>query len=548
MSSAVPSSPKSPAFKPAIDDSPSPHLQSLKHRHQEKKERGHEEEPFVDHTPDFNDGVSAKELFGGKMGYTYDDIILLPGHINFSVEEVNLSTKLTKNIRLNTPFVSSPMDTVTESHMAIAMALQGGIGIVHYNCTVREQAQHVDRVKRYKNGFITDPKTLSPDHTLADVDAIKYKYGFSGVPITDNGKMGGKLVGIVTNRDCDFIEDRTTKLSQVMAKELVVAPETCSLEEANAILKKSKKAKLPIVNDKFELMGLISRSDLLKNKEYPNASKDRNKQLLVGAAVGTRPQDKERVEALVQAGVDVIVIDSSQGDSVYQLDMIKWMRTNYPGLDIIGGNVVTAHQAISLIKAGVHGLRVGMGVGSICTTQEVCAVGRPQASAVHNVASIAAKYGVPVIADGGISNTGHIIKALACGASCVMMGSLLAGTEEAPGDYFFQDGVRLKKYRGMGSIEAMTKGSSNRYFSDKDKVKVAQGVSGAVVDKGSIGRFLPYLLLGVRHGLQDLGTRDLPTLISARTVGQLRFELRTPAAQREGGVHSLYTYEKTLFA
>lgn len=286
--------------------------------------------------------------------------------------------------------------------------------------------------------FVLDPKTLSPKHTLADVDAIKRQYGFSGVPITDTGRMGGKLLGIVTNRDTDFIEDKSTPLEKVMSTDMVVAKDSISLEEANAIMKQSKKAKLPIVNDRFELCGLISRSDLLKNREYPHASKDRNGQLLVGAAISTRPEDRERVAALVQAGVDVLVIDSAQGDSSYQCDMVGWLRANYPGLDIIGGNVVTCEQARNLIRAGVHGLRVGMGVGSICTTQEICAVGRPQASAVHNVAHFAAKYGIPVIADGGVSNTGHCVKALACGASCVMMGSLLAGTEEAPGDYFFQ--------------------------------------------------------------------------------------------------------------
>lgn len=359
---------------------------------------------------------------------------------------------------------------------------------MHSN-SIEEQAAQVDRVKRWKNGFITDPKTLSPNHTIADVEAIKRQYGFSGVPITDTGRMGGRLLGIVTNRDTDFIDDKSTPLERVMSTSLVVANDSVTLEEANAIIKQSKKAKLPIVNDKFQLCGLISRSDLLKNREFPHASKDRNKQLLVGAAISTRDSDRQRLEALVQAGVDVIVIDSAQGDSSFQTSMVEYVRQNYPGLDIIGGNVVTCQQARNLIKAGVHGLRVGMGVGSICTTQvsqnhsarkqpaqsgelgqrpgvrmslldslslplilllsittcallcvlqEVCAVGRPQASAVHNVAAYAAKYGIPVIADGGISNTGQIVKALACGASCVMMGSLLAGTEEAPGDYFFQ--------------------------------------------------------------------------------------------------------------
>ena len=507
-------------------------------------------EPFISHPFDIDDGKDAHTLFGSGQGYTYDDLILLPGHIDFAADAVDLSTQLTKNIRLHVPFVSSPMDTVTESSMAIAMALQGGIGIIHYNCSIEEQGRMVDRVKRYKNGFITDPKTLRPDHAIADVLAIKAKYGFSGVPITESGDMYGKLLGMVTNRDIGFIEDKTTRLSDIMTplSELVIAQESCTLEEANDILKGSKKAKLPIVNKKGELSGLISRSDLLKHRQYPNASKDYNKRLLVGAAIGTRPSDKERLATLVRFGVDVVVIDSSQGDSIYQLDMVRYIRKAYPHLDIIGGNIVTQRQALHLIEAGVHGLRIGMGVGSICTTQEVCAVGRPQASAVHNVAMYAAKYGVPIIADGGVSNTGHICKALVCGASAVMMGSLLAGTEEAPGDYFFQDGVRLKKYRGMGSIEAMSKGSSTRYFSETDKVKVAQGVSGAVVDKGSMNRFVQYLLMGVKHGFQDLGVRDLRELKERRVAGDIRFEVRTAAAQREGGVHSLYSYEKQLFA
>jgi IMP dehydrogenase len=490
------------------------------------------------------DGLSAKELFNKGQGYTYDDFLLLPRHISFGTDDVSLRTKVTRNISLKLPLVSSPMDTVTESRMAIAMALQGGLGIIHYNCSPADQAAMVNAVKRYKNGFITDPKVLKPSATVEDVRRIKRQYGFSGVPITENGEMNGKLVGIVTNRDMDFCADPKMPVTEVMSKDLIVAKDTNTLYECNQILLNSKKAKLPIINDKFELVALMSRTDLLKNQAFPDASKDKSKRLLVGASVSTRPSDRERVIALVHAGVDVLVIDSSQGDSVYQIEMLRWLKEKFPQIDVIAGNVVTQLQAHHLIQAGADGLRIGMGSGSICTTQEVCAVGRPQATSVHNVAAYARRFGVPVIADGGVSNTGHITKALALGASAVMMGSLLAGTDEAPGEYFFQDGVRLKKYRGMGSIDAMLKGSDTRYFGEKQTVKVAQGVSGSVVDKGSIARYIPYLVQGVRHGLQDFGCKSLEEICEARTNGELRFELRTHAAQREGGVHGLWSFEK----
>lgn len=494
----------------------------------------------------YPDGATAADIFdAGHTGYAYNDFILLPGHVYFSADDVSLDTRLSRNVHLKTPLVSSPMDTVTGSAMAINMALQGGIGVVHYNNSVREQKKEVDRVKRYENGFITDPKTLSPADTIADAREIKARYGFMGTPITEDGTMGSRLLGIVTNRDIEFVRDATTKLGDVMTTDLVTAREGVKLEEAYAMIKECKKGKLPIVNAAGELVGLVARTDILKNREFPNATKDKvGKRLLCGAAIGTRPEDRERLDALVEVGLDVVVLDSSQGDSTFQHEMLRYIKQRHPQLDVVCGNVVTQSQAYHLIKAGADGLRVGMGCGSICTTQEVMACGRPQATAVFKVSKLAREFGVPVIADGGVSSIGHIVKGLACGASCVMMGSMLAGTNEAPGDYFYKDGVRLKKYRGMGSTEAMKQGSAVRYFSEDDRVKVAQGVSGAVIDRGSLRRYLPYLAHGVRHSLQDLGVMSLAELHERMYDGKLRFQVRTPAGQMEGNVHSLYTFER----
>ncbi|MBU43408.1 MAG: IMP dehydrogenase [Spirochaetaceae bacterium] len=490
----------------------------------------------------FQDGLSAAELFALEGGLTYKDFLVLPGFIDFHPSEVDLSTQLTRNIRIQRPMVSSPMDTVTEERMAIAMALLGGIGVVHYNNTVERQVELVEKVKRFKNGFITDPIVLSPQHTIADIYRVKEKYGFSGIPITEDGNRTGKLVGIVTNRDVDLEKDYSVPLSQVMTREVITAPEGFSLAEANQVLKESKKGKLPIVNDRGQLVALICRSDIKKHREYPDASKDSGKRLMVGAAISTKLESRDRLEALEAAGADVIVIDSAQGNSHYQIELIEYIKKHFPRLDVIAGNVVTMEQCKNLIRAGADALRVGMGPGSICITQDTMAVGRAQATAVYQTARYAAREGIPVIADGGISNIGDISIALAIGASTTMMGSMFAGTHEAPGEYYYENGVRLKRYRGMASLEAMEAGGAKRYFSEDQEIKVAQGVTGSVVDKGSMFQFLPYLVQGLRQSFQDMGIKSIAELHREAHAGNIRFEMRSLSAQAQGTVHGLYSF------
>tara|TARA_Y100001970_G_scaffold206712_1_gene251737 strand:- start:4136 stop:5623 length:1488 start_codon:yes stop_codon:yes gene_type:complete len=490
-----------------------------------------------------DDGCNLKELFNSKIGYTYDDIIILPNFINFSSNDVDLTSQLTKNISLKTPFVSSPMDTVTESELAIHMALQGGIGIIHCNCSIEKQVSEVRKVKRFNNGFIDDPIILSPNNTLADIHNTYNKYNYSSFPITENGKLGSKIVGIINRKDIDFVKDLDIQISTMMERVFVTGSEKTELTSANNLFKKHNQSLLPIVNENNELLSIVCRKDLRNIVEYPLASKNTNtKQLLVGAAITTHADFKERASKLIQSGVDVLVIDSAQGCSIYQLNVIKWLKTNYPQIDIIGGNVVSQKQARILLEAGVDSLRVGMGIGSICTTQKVCGVGRAQGTAVYKVSQLASEYGVPIIADGGISSMGHIVKAFALGASCVMMGSMFAGTDEAPGEYIYKNNMRLKKYRGMGSLEAFSESNSSiaRYLNTtQSNIRVAQGVSGYVSSKGSIKKYVPYLVKGVKIGLQDIGIQYLKDIREKSNNGELRFELRSIAAMREGNIHDL---------
>lgn len=486
----------------------------------------------------------ASAIFGSTTGYSYNDIVLLPGYIDFSIAEVTMKSQLTKNIELNTPIISSPMDTVTEAEMAIALALQGGIGIIHCNNTVEEQVAEINKVKRYKNGFILDPIVLSPTDTVQHMKEMIEKYGYTGFPVVENKK----LVGMITRRDIDFVENQSSTVDSLMTTEFVTGEEGCSLDDAYSLLTSHKRKRLPIVNQAGELVAMICRKDILKNKQYPLASLNKStQQLLVGAAVSTQPGCEERVKALVEAGVDVIVIDSAQGCSKYQIDLVEHIKDSHPGVDVIGGNVVTPEQASILLRAGVDGLRVGQGIGSICTTQQVTGVGRSQATAVYKVGMYARKRGVPIIADGGITNSGDISKALALGANTVMLGSLLAGTEESPGNCFYKDGVRLKEYRGMGSLEAMGKNEKvGRYLYEDQKHKISQGVSGTVVTKGSVETYVPYLIQYVKHSMQYMGFKDIDSLHGILNIpGELpRFEVRTPSSQIQGGIHGLYDYNR----
>ncbi|CAO2814818.1 unnamed protein product [Amaranthus hypochondriacus] len=496
----------------------------------------------------FEDGFAAERLFNQGYSYTYDDVIFLPHYIDFPTDAVQLQTKLTKNISLSIPCVSSPMDTVTESYMAVAMASLGGVGILHSNNTPQEQFSILQSAKSRRIPFVSDFEIKSP----VDVIDSESDFGSSSVIlITETGTRKSRVLGYVLKSDWEKLMKKEIRVCEYMSKLDVSVPNSYDLDQIAGFLGQKGVQLVPTVRQSDgEVVDLVTLQDIERIQDFPKRglpSLTSNGDFLVGAAIGTRESDKERLEYLVKGGADVVVLDSSQGNSIYQIDMIKYIKKTYPSLDVIGGNVVTKYQAQNLIQAGVDGLRVGMGSGSICTTQEVCAVGRGQATAVYKVASIASQSGVPIIADGGISNSGHIVKALVLGASTVMMGSFLAGSTEAPGGYVVQDGRRVKKYRGMGSLEAMTKGSDQRYLGDKSKLKIAQGVVGAVADKGSVLKFVPYTMHAVKQGFQDLGASSVESAHDLLRSEVLRLEARTGAAQVEGGVHGLVSYEKKAF-
>ncbi|GKW47769.1 IMP dehydrogenase [Planococcus sp. NCCP-2050] len=469
-----------------------------------------------------------------KEGLTFDDVLLVPARSEVLPKDVSLSVELTSTIKLNIPIISAGMDTVTEAKMAISMARQGGLGIIHKNMSIEEQAEQVTTVKRSENGVITDPFFLTPTHQVFDAEHLMGKYRISGVPIVNNEEEQ-KLVGIITNRDLRFIQDYSLQIDEVMTKEkLVTAPVGTTLEDAEKILQQYKIEKLPIVDNDGVLKGLITIKDIEKVIEFPIAAKDAHGRLLVGAAVGVTSDTMKRVEQLVKASVDVIVLDTAHGHSKGVLDMVQQIRQVYPDLTIVAGNVATAEGTKALIEAGADVVKVGIGPGSICTTRVVAGVGVPQITAVYDCATEARKHGKAIIADGGIKYSGDIIKALAAGGHVVMLGSLLAGTTESPGETEIFQGRRFKTYRGMGSIASMEKGSKDRYFQDEAKKLVPEGIEGRLPYKGPLSDTIHQLLGGIRAGMGYCGTKDLQTLRE-----EAQFIRMTGAGLRESHPHDV---------
>ena len=466
-------------------------------------------------------------------GITFDDVLLVPSYSQVIPNEVDLSTYLTKTIKLNIPMMSAGMDTVTEHLMAIAMARQGGIGIIHKNMSIEAQAEEVDKVKRSENGVITDPFYLTPEHTLADADELMGKFRISGVPIVEVGSK--KLVGIITNRDLKFETDFTQKINDCMtSKNLVTAKEGVTLEEAKKILAKARVEKLPIVDDDYNLKGLITIKDIEKAIKYPNAAKDAQGRLLCGAAVGITANVLDRVAALVKAHVDVVVLDSAHGHSENVLRCVRMIKAAYPELQVIAGNVATGDAARDLIEAGADAVKVGIGPGSICTTRVVAGIGVPQISAIMDCYAVAKEYGIPIIADGGIKFSGDMTKAIAAGGSVCMMGSMFAGCDEAPGDFELYQGRKYKVYRGMGSIAAMENGSKDRYFQSNAKKLVPEGVEGRVAYKGLLEDTVFQLVGGIRSGMGYCGT---PTIKDLQEKG--RFVKISAASLKESHPHDI---------
>ena len=465
-------------------------------------------------------------------GITFDDVLLVPAYSEVIPNQVDLSTWLTKKVKLNIPMMSAGMDTVTEHRMAIAMARQGGIGIIHKNMSIEEQADEVDKVKRSENGVITDPFFLSPEHTLADANDLMAKFRISGVPITE----GKKLVGIITNRDLKFEEDFSRKIKECMTSEgLVTAKEGVTLEEAKKILAKSRKEKLPIVDDDFNLKGLITIKDIEKQIKYPLSAKDAQGRLLCGAAVGITKNVMARIDALVNAHVDVVVVDSAHGHSANIIRTVKEIKEKYPDLQLIAGNVATGEATKALIDAGVDAVKVGIGPGSICTTRVVAGIGVPQITAIMDCYEVAKEYDIPIIADGGIKYSGDMTKAIAAGANVCMMGSIFAGCDESPGDFELYQGRKYKVYRGMGSIAAMENGSKDRYFQEDAKKLVPEGVEGRVAYKGHVEDTVFQLIGGIRSGMGYCGAKDIETL---KRTG--KFVKISAAALRESHPHDIH--------
>ena len=481
---------------------------------------------------------------GLTTALTFDDVLLVPKHSTVLPSAVDVGSWLTRNIRVNVPLLSAAMDTVTESRLAIAMAQQGGIGIVHKNLTVEEQAQEVDRVKRSESGMIVNPITLSPTNRIFEALELMKKYRISGVPITKDGGKEGKLVGILTNRDLRFESNLDRPISDIMTRDpLFTVPVGTTLEQAREILHRHKVEKLLVVDDQFMLKGLITVKDIQKMIKYPNACKDALGRLRVGAAIGVGRDAMERAEALVAAHADVLVVDTAHGHSQGVLDMVKRIRRQYPKIDLVAGNVATAEATDALIGLGVDAVKVGIGAGSICTTRIVAGIGVPMITAVAECARAAAPHKVPVIADGGIRYSGDVTKALAVGASCVMVGSLFAGTDESPGEMILYQGRSFKEYRGMGSLGAMRRGSRDRYFQDEFDLDaspeaaeklVPEGIEGRVAHKGSVAAMIHQLVGGLRAGMGYCGAPDIP-----RLQREARLIRVTPAGHREGHVHDV---------